>query len=48
MFMQKRQEVDDYKKERAMLRDQKVNFMQEKEQENYKRKILIRQQLALG
>ena len=48
MFMQKRQEVDDYKKERAMLRDQKVNFMLEKEQENYKRKILIRQQLALG
>ena len=48
MFMQKRQEVDNYKKERAMLQDQKSNYMQEKEQENYKRKLLIRQQLALG
>lgn len=34
MFMQKRTEVDNYKKERAMLQDQKHNYFLEKEQEN--------------
>ena len=48
VFLDKRKEVDEYKKERQQLRELKMSYQAEREQENYERKMLIRQQLAYG
>ena len=48
VFLTKRNEVEDYKRERQQLRELKMSYQAEREQENYERKMLIRQQLAYG
>ena len=43
VFLTKRNEVEDYKRERQQLRELKMSYQAEREQENYERKMLIRQ-----